>query len=155
MFYEKKSMQEGLTTTQSPYTLEEIPNSNLPEDDDNDIDKRLDETDFINPLEEGIEWIEMFRVQNILSKINAPGASYTQTQSETNYETYNYESPAEQQIPYLLKVLNQNEDDEKTKPSPLELKLPRKEDEEKMLVLKTPEPEEEHHEEDQEERRAA
>jgi len=154
MFYEKKE-QEGLTPTQSPQLREETYTSNfLQEDDYKDVDKRLDETDFINPFNDNIEWIDMFRIERILAKINDPSEAYSANLNETKYETYNYESSAEKQLPYVLKVFNQVEDEEETL-SPLELMLPEKEEEEKILVLRTPEPEEEHNEEDQEERSAA
>lgn len=154
MFYEKKE-QEGLPSTQSPQLREETYTSEFfQEDYDNDVEKRLDETDFINPFKEDFDWIDMFRIERILAKINDPSEAYSANLNETKYETYNYESNAEKQLPYVLKVFNQFEDEEETL-SPLELMLPKKEDEEKILVLRTPEPEEEHNEEDQEERRAA
>jgi len=153
MVYQTENNPVVLEKFQSPHT-DEITTSNFfgEEEDDNDREKRLDESDFINPLEEGVEWTDMFRVQNILSKINAPDKSYTQTSSETNYETYNYES-SQEQIPYPLKVLNELSNQEEEQ-SPLELKAPSPKKEEEIIIPQTKEPEE-HPEEELEDRLAA
>ena len=149
--YDKKEGVEG-SFDKSSMLLEEPDSisSLIDDEDDNERDKRLDETDFIDYCEKTYDWLHILILGKLLVKINAPEQVF-QDSFETGYDYKQYQRKDEQ-VPYVLRDLNKEEEDSKKEEYPLILPPLREEQEKKEKGIK---PEETDSESGIKERKAA
>jgi len=129
MYHKKEGIEKSFADRSSMLIEESDSISSLVDEDDNDRDKRLDETDFINYFDEDYSWLDVLIMQKLLGKINEPGSVF-QDFSGPGYDYEPYERKDEQ-VPYVLRDLNKEEEDSKLEKErhPLILTLSREEPE--------------------------
>ena len=123
--------------------------SSLIDEEDDWMDERPDENDFIDYFDKEYEWLSILILDRLLGKINEPGL-LSQDSFEIGYDYEPYERKDEQ-IPYILRDLNTEDDSEAEKEQhPLILAILKEEEQEDTK----PEETEDFHQ-DFEERKAA
>lgn len=110
MYLSEKTQEDY---NKSPALLEDFFTTSNFIEDDVDIDKRLDETDFIDYCDKEYEWLGILILEKMLGKINSPNNIF-QDFLEIGYDYEPYEE-REEQIPYFLRGFDLEEDHESEK----------------------------------------